>query len=98
MNRNSGLGTLPNYFISATETTTQGGMAIREIDDYDSISEYTLPALAWAVNTGLVQGNAGKRIPTGSATCAQVATIFQRFYQNAAKQAGIQLRDKFDSE
>ena len=33
--------------------TTQGGMAIREYDDYDSLSEYVREAMAWAVNTKL---------------------------------------------
>lgn len=30
--------------------TTQGGMAIREFDDYESISDYAMGAMAWAVN------------------------------------------------
>ena len=31
--------------------TTQGGMAIHEYNDYDSLSEYAREAMAWAVNT-----------------------------------------------
>ncbi|MEA4934568.1 MAG: S-layer homology domain-containing protein, partial [Lawsonibacter sp.] len=65
--------------------TTQGGMAIREFADYDSISEYALSALAWTVNAGLMQGSNNNIMPTGSATRAQVATILQRFCQNVAK-------------
>lgn len=65
--------------------TTQGGMAIREFADYDSISEYALPALAWSVNAGLIQGSDNNLMPAGSATRAQVATILQRFCQNVVK-------------
>lgn len=65
--------------------TTQGGMAIREFSDYDSISAYAQSALGWAVNTGLVQGKNNQVMPWGNATRAQVATILQRFSQNVAK-------------
>lgn len=62
--------------------TTQGGMAIREFTDYDSISEYALTALGWSVNAGLMQGSDNNLIPSGSATRAQVATILRCFCQN----------------
>lgn len=65
--------------------TTQGGMAIREFADYDSISTYAQSALAWAVNAGLIQGKKNQVMPFGNATRAQVATILQRFSQNVAK-------------
>ncbi|MDF2838504.1 MAG: putative surface layer protein, partial [Evtepia sp.] len=65
--------------------TTQGGMAIRKFADYDSISEYALLPLAWAVNAGLVQGSDNNLMPQGGASRAQVATILLRFYENEAK-------------
>jgi uncharacterized repeat protein (TIGR02543 family) len=65
--------------------TAQGGMAIREFTDYDSISEYALPALGWAVNAGLIQGSGNQVMPSGIATRAQVATILMRFRQGVAK-------------
>ncbi|BAL01289.1 putative surface layer protein [Oscillibacter valericigenes Sjm18-20] len=65
--------------------TTQGGMAIREFSDYDSISTYAQPALGWAVNAGLVQGRNNQVMPWGSATRAQVAAILHRFSQNVVK-------------
>jgi len=65
--------------------TTQGGMAIREFTDYDSVSEYALSALAWTVNAGLMQGSNNSIMPASSATRAQVATILQRFCQNMVK-------------
>jgi len=65
--------------------TTQGGMAIREFSDYDSISKYALTALDWTVNAGLIQGSNNYVMSSGSATRAQVATILMRFCQNVAK-------------
>lgn len=65
--------------------TTQGGMAIREFSDHDSISEYALTALGWSVNTELMQGSDNNLTPAGSATRAQVATILQRFCRNKVR-------------
>ncbi|NMA49506.1 MAG: S-layer homology domain-containing protein, partial [Tissierellia bacterium] len=65
--------------------TTQGGMAIREFLDYEDISEYALPPLAWGVNTGLMQGANNKLMPKDSATRAQVATILVRFSETIVK-------------
>ncbi|MPM52971.1 hypothetical protein SDC9_99735 [bioreactor metagenome] len=65
--------------------TTQGGMAVREFADYDSISEYALAPLGWSVNAGLMQGSDNNLMPAGSATRAQVTTILQRFCQNVVK-------------
>ncbi|HZJ98731.1 MAG TPA: hypothetical protein VFC79_01920, partial [Tissierellaceae bacterium] len=65
--------------------TTQGGMVIREFLDYDHISEYALPPLAWSVNTGLIQGSNKKLMPKDSATRAQVATILVRFSETIVK-------------
>jgi len=61
--------------------TTQGGMTIREFEDYESISEYALHAMAWTVNTGLIQGSENNLSPKQSATRAQVATILMSFIQ-----------------
>lgn len=65
--------------------TTQGGMAIREFADYNSISEYAMTALNWTVNAGLIQGSNNYVMSSGSTTRAQVATILMRFCQNVAK-------------
>jgi hypothetical protein len=65
--------------------TTQGGMAIREFSDYSAISAYALPAMQWAVNAGLIQGNNRMVSPKGSASRAQVAAILMRFCQNIVK-------------
>ncbi|MEA4954537.1 MAG: YDG domain-containing protein [Pseudoflavonifractor sp.] len=65
--------------------TTQGGMAIREFADYDSIPEYALTAMDWSVNAGLIQGSDNHLMPTDTATRAQAATILQHFFQNVVK-------------
>lgn len=65
--------------------TTQGGMAIREFDDYESISDYAMGAMAWAVNTGLVKGDSNLLYPNGTATRAELAALFHRFVENGMK-------------
>lgn len=65
--------------------TTQGGMAIREFDDYESISDYAMSAMAWAVNTGLVKGDSNLLYPNGTATRAELAALLHRFAENGMK-------------
>ena len=65
--------------------TTQGGMAIREFDDYESISDYAMGAMAWAVNTGLVKGDSNLLYPNGTATRAELAALLHRFVENGMK-------------
>ena len=64
---------------------TQGGMAIREFADYNSISDYALPGLGWAVNTALMKGSNNQLMPTNRATRAEIATIIMRFYHAIGK-------------
>ena len=65
--------------------TTQGGMAIREFDDYESISDYAMSAMAWAVNIGLVKGDSNLLYPNGTATRAEIAALLHRFVENGMK-------------
>lgn len=65
--------------------TTQGGMAIREFGDYESISDYAMSAMAWAVNTGLVKGDSNLLYPNGTATRAELAAMLHRFVENGMK-------------
>ena len=58
--------------------TTQGGMAIREYDDYDSLSEYAREAMAWAVNTEILRGSDNRLLPDAACTRAQLVTILYR--------------------
>lgn len=65
--------------------TTQGGMAIREFGDYESISDYAMSAMVWAVNTGLVKGDSNLLYPNGTATRAEIAAMLHRFVENGMK-------------
>ena len=58
--------------------TTQGGMAIREYADYDSLSEYAREAMAWAVNTEILKGSNNSLLPDTSCTRAQLVTLLYR--------------------
>ena len=60
-------------------------MAIREFDDYESISDYAMGAMAWAVNTGLVKGDGNLLYPKGTATRAELAAMLHRFVENGMK-------------
>ena len=63
--------------------TTQGGMAIREFSDYELISDYAKPSMAWAVNTGIIGGMGdGTVLPKGKATRAEAATMLMNFCEN----------------
>ena len=58
--------------------TTLGGMAIREYDDYDSLSEYAREAMAWAVNTEILKGSNNRLLPDATCTRAQLVTLLYR--------------------
>ena len=74
--------TLYNYASLKEYDTTQGGMAIREFADYESISDWALESMEWAVNTGLIQGQGENMIvPGGYATRAEAAAIMLRFLE-----------------
>lgn len=63
--------------------TTQGGMAVREFSDYENISDYARPAMAWAVNAGIMGGmDDGTLMPQGKATRAEAATMLMNFCEN----------------
>ncbi len=63
--------------------TTQGGMAVREFSDYENISDYARPAMAWAVNAGVMGGmDDGTLMPQGKATRAEAATMLMNFCEN----------------
>ena len=63
--------------------TTQGGMTVREFSDYENISDYARPAMAWAVNAGIMGGmDDGTLMPQGKATRAEAATMLMNFCEN----------------
>ena len=74
---------LYRYAQSKGYDTTQGGMAVREFSDYENISDYARPAMAWAVNAGIMGGmDDGTLMPQGKATRAEAATMLMNFCEN----------------
>ena len=51
--------------------TAQGGMAIREFDDFDAVPAYALEAMDWAVNAGVLKGDNNRLLPQDNCTRAQ---------------------------
>lgn len=77
---------LYRYAVYKGYDVSQGGMAIREFDDYEEISEYALTSLTWAVNLGIVSGKGNRTLdPKGSATRAETAAMLMRFCKNNVK-------------
>lgn len=58
--------------------TTQGGMAIREFDDFDAVPAYALEAMDWAVNAGVLKGDNNRLLPQDNCTRAQIVTMHYR--------------------
>ena len=64
---------------------TAANSGLNGFTDHASVSGYAAASLEWAVAEKLVNGSAGKLMPTGNATRAQVAAILHRFVENVAK-------------
>lgn len=58
--------------------TTQGGMAIREFDDFDAVPAYALEVVDWAVNAGMLKGDNNRLLPQDNCTRAQIVTMLYR--------------------
>ena len=59
--------------------------SLQTFADYDSVSAYARDAMAWCVESGLIQGSSGRLAPQENATRAQVAAILTRYAQKIAK-------------
>ena len=64
---------------------TAASSGLNGFTDHASVSGYAAASLEWAVAEKMVNGSAGKLMPTGNATRAQVAAILHRFVENVAK-------------
>lgn len=69
---------LYRYAVWAEMDTTQGGMAIREFEDYADIPEYALEPMGWSVNAGILVGSDNRLTPNADCTRAQIAAILHR--------------------
>ena len=61
--------------------TTQGGMAVREFDDFAAVPAYALEAAGWAVNAGILRGAGNRLMPNEPCTSAQIVTFLYRAMQ-----------------
>lgn len=66
---------------------TAASASLTRFYDHASVSGYAVTALQWTVAEKLVNGTAGKLLPTGNATRAQVAAILHRFVENVTESA-----------
>ncbi len=65
------------YDVSVGENTN-----ILSYDDFDSVSEYAISAMQYAVGSGLIKGKSESTLnPQDNATRAEIATILQRFIE-----------------
>ncbi len=64
---------------------TAASSSLTGFSDHASVSAYAKTAMQWSVAEELIGGAAGKLMPTGNATRAQVAAILHRFAENIAK-------------
>ena len=65
------------YDVSIGENTN-----ILSYDDFDSISEYAIPSMQWAVGSGLIKGKSESTLnPLDNATRAEIAAILHRFIE-----------------
>jgi len=66
--------------------STAGGIGLTGFPDADSVSDYAVEAMSWAVGNGLIVGtDSGVLAPKSTANRAQVATVLRRFVFNLIK-------------
>ena len=64
----------------------RGGVSLGSYIDADSASAWSVEALEWAIDAGLISGRGdGILAPAGTATRAEVAQIFMNFLENVAQ-------------
>lgn len=62
------------------DVTSGGKDALKDYADVEQIKDYAVDAMAWAVDSGIVNGVEGNRLaPQELSTRAQIAAIFMRF-------------------
>ena len=59
--------------------------ALDDFDDNANVSGWAGDAMLWAVEAGILEGNAGKLSPDKTATRAEVAVMLQRFIELLVK-------------
>lgn len=57
------------------------GGELTDYTDANKVSNYAVPAIQWAIASGVMNGNDGKLTPRNPATRAQLAAMLQRFFK-----------------
>ena len=77
---------IPSPVNSLSHSSTAGGIGLTGFPDADSVSDYAVEAMSWAVGNGLIVGtDSGVLAPKSTANRAQVATVLRRFVFNLIK-------------
>lgn len=58
--------------------TTQGGMAVREFADWESVADYAKAAFQWSVNAGIIKGDNNRLLPADKCVRGQIVTMMYR--------------------
>ena len=67
---------------SKADVSNTSNTEVAKLADYQKSSAWAQTAMAWAYNTGLIQGDENNLLnPQGTATRAEVATILQRYLE-----------------
>lgn len=75
------LATILYRFAKYVGDDVSASVSLAGFTDAGSISDYAQTAMSWAVATGLFEGrDNGKLEPTGTATRAEIATVFMRHF------------------
>lgn len=76
---------LYKYAVYKNYDTTQGGMAVRELKDYEKISPWALRPVAWSLYSGLMTGNEEQGYePQSYITKEYANTVIDKFNKTIA--------------
>ena len=76
---------LYRYAVLTGDNAVEGGMGLKERDDYGEISETAMAGMEWAFYNGILQGADNTVMPKAAATRAQAAAVLVRFAEKYAK-------------
>lgn len=76
---------LYRYAVLTGNDEVEGGMGLKERDDYGEIAEYAMSGMEWAFYNGLLEGSDNRVRPLAPITRAEAAALLVRFADKYAK-------------
>ena len=76
---------LYRYAVLTGNDEVEGGMGLKERDDYGEIADYAMPGMTWAFYNGLLTGSDNRVCPRAPITRAEAAALLVRFAEKYAK-------------